>query len=101
MSTLIELAVFAMAFVVRNLNAATIAPHLKKYFLDMVVKESWAPGKNDIICYLACDPTALYIGTLNGKPVATGAGPGLNTKIVIVTLDAILLKKLTEAKYTD
>ena len=40
----------------------------------MLVKENWAPGRNDINCYLACDPTALYLGTWNGKPVATAAG---------------------------
>lgn len=63
-----------MAFVVRNLNAATITPRLKKYFLDVLVKENWTPGRNEINYYLACDPTALYLGTLNGKPVATAAG---------------------------
>ena len=86
-----------MTFVVQNLNATTITPSLKKYFLDMLLKENWARGRNDINCYLACDSTALYIGTLNGKPVAILL-PGLNTSIIIVTLDVILLIKITETK---
>ena len=46
---------------------------LKKFFLDLLEKENWFPGVHDVELYLAIDPTSLYVGELNGKPIATAA----------------------------
>jgi hypothetical protein len=43
---------------------------LKKYFIDVLEKEKFLPALDDIECYLACDPTSLLVGELNGKPIA-------------------------------
>ncbi|XP_028391476.1 uncharacterized protein LOC114516252 [Dendronephthya gigantea] len=41
--------------------------------MELLEKEGWMPGLNDIDCYLALDPTSLYVGELNGKPIAIAA----------------------------
>ncbi|KAL9987620.1 hypothetical protein ACROYT_G001961 [Oculina patagonica] len=37
--------------------------------INAMVKEGWRPGLKDAECYHACDPTAAFVGELNGKPV--------------------------------
>ena len=34
-----------------------------------MAEEKWRPGLKDAECFLACDPSAMLIGELNGKPV--------------------------------
>ena len=34
-----------------------------------MVKEGWGPGLQDAECFMACDPTAGFVGELNGRPV--------------------------------
>ena len=34
-----------------------------------MVKEGWGPGLQDAECFMACDPTAGFVGELNGKPI--------------------------------
>ena len=34
-----------------------------------MVKEGWGPGLQDAECVMACDPTAGFVGELNGKPI--------------------------------
>ena len=36
-----------------------------------MAKEGWRPGLKDAEFFLACDPTAAFVGELNGKPIAT------------------------------
>jgi len=37
--------------------------------INALVKEGWRPGLNDAECFMACDPTAAFVGELNGKPI--------------------------------
>ncbi|XP_078354612.1 holothin acyltransferase-like [Oculina patagonica] len=37
--------------------------------INAMVKEGWRPGLKDAECYHACDPTAAFVGELNGKPI--------------------------------
>ena len=37
--------------------------------INAMVKEGWGPGLQDAECFMACDPTAGFVGELNGKPV--------------------------------
>jgi predicted GNAT family acetyltransferase len=46
---------------------------LKKFFLDTLQNGNFFPALDDIECYLACDPTSLLVGELNGKPIAIAA----------------------------
>ncbi|CAB4028269.1 Hypothetical predicted protein [Paramuricea clavata] len=55
-------------FEIRTLTKTSTG--LKKYFLDVLEKEKYFPALDDIECYLACDPTSLLVGELNGKPTA-------------------------------
>ncbi|KXJ26360.1 hypothetical protein AC249_AIPGENE11561 [Exaiptasia diaphana] len=32
-------------------------------------KEKWRPGREDVECFIEWDPTGVYIGELNGKPI--------------------------------
>ena len=34
-----------------------------------MAEEKWRPGLKDAECFLACDPSAMLIGELNGKPI--------------------------------
>ena len=36
---------------------------------NAMVKEGWGPGLQDAECFMACDPTAAFVGELNGKPI--------------------------------
>lgn len=58
-------------FEIRTLTKTSTG--LKKYFLDALEKEKFLPALDDIECYLACDPTSLLVGELNGKPIAIAA----------------------------
>jgi predicted GNAT family acetyltransferase len=58
-------------FEIRTLTKTSTG--LKKYFLDVLEKEKFLPALDDIECYLACDPTSLLVGELNGKPIAIAA----------------------------
>ena len=46
---------------------------LKKYFLDALENAHFLPALSDVECFLACDPTSLLVGELNGKPIAIAA----------------------------
>ncbi|KAJ7372529.1 hypothetical protein OS493_019038 [Desmophyllum pertusum] len=37
--------------------------------LKAMAEEGWRPGLKDAECYRACDPTAAFVGELNGKPI--------------------------------
>jgi len=37
--------------------------------INAMVKEGWGPGLKDAECFMACDPTAGFVGELNGKPI--------------------------------
>ena len=41
----------------------------ERVIINAMVKEGWGPGPKDAECFLACDPTAAYVGELHGKPV--------------------------------
>ena len=43
--------------------------HLKNYFLYVRSRAKYRTGVDDVDCFLACDPTALYVGELDGKPI--------------------------------
>ncbi|XP_028391307.1 uncharacterized protein LOC114516124 [Dendronephthya gigantea] len=58
-------------FQVRTITESSTV--LKKFFIDLLEEEGWFPGRDDIDIFLACDPNSLYVGELNGKPVAAGA----------------------------
>ena len=58
-------------FEIRTLTKTSTG--LKKYFLDALEKEKFFPALDDIECYLACDPTSLLVGELDGKPIAIAA----------------------------
>ena len=45
--------------------------HLKNYFLHVRSRAKYRPAIDDVDCFLACDPTALYVGVLDGKPIGT------------------------------
>ncbi len=44
---------------------------LKQYYQVSLAREGWRPCVGDIECYLQLDPTGMYVGELNGKPIAT------------------------------
>ena len=37
--------------------------------INAMVKETWEPGLQDAGCFITCDPTAGFVGELNGKPI--------------------------------
>ena len=37
--------------------------------INAMVKEGWEPGFQDAECFMTCDPTAGFVGELNGKPI--------------------------------
>ena len=59
-------------FEIRTLTKTSTAG-LKKYYLDALEKERFFPTLDDIECFLACDPTSLLVGELDGKPIAIAA----------------------------
>ncbi|XP_068754213.1 holothin acyltransferase-like [Montipora capricornis] len=45
------------------------AKEFKSIITNAVAKEGWGPGLQDAECFMACDPTAGFVGELNGKPI--------------------------------
>ena len=43
--------------------------YLKDYFLHTRVIKEHRPAFDDVQCFLACDPTSMYVGELDGKPI--------------------------------
>ena len=43
----------------------------KSIIINAMVKEGWGPGLQDAECFMACDPTAGFVGELNGKPICS------------------------------
>ncbi|XP_028407099.1 uncharacterized protein LOC114529478 [Dendronephthya gigantea] len=43
--------------------------YLKKYFLQTRLRMKMRPSFDEIDCYLACDPTGLYVAELDGTPI--------------------------------
>ncbi|XP_068758237.1 holothin acyltransferase-like [Montipora capricornis] len=41
----------------------------KSIIINAMVKEGWGPGLQDAECFMACDPTAGFVGELSGKPI--------------------------------
>ena len=41
----------------------------KSSIINAMMKEGWGPGLQDAECFMACDPTAGFVGELNGKPI--------------------------------
>lgn len=39
------------------------------YICSAMSKEKWRPGREDVQCFLEWDPTGVYIGELDGKPI--------------------------------
>ena len=44
---------------------------LKHYYQLSLAQVGWRPCFGDIDCYLQLDPTGMYVGELNNKPIAT------------------------------
>ena len=44
---------------------------MQRFAIKPMAKEGWRPGLKDAELFLACDPTAAFVGELNGKPIAT------------------------------
>ena len=41
----------------------------KSIIINAMVKEGWGPGLQHAECFMACDPTAGFVGELNGKRI--------------------------------
>jgi len=41
----------------------------ERIVINAMVKEGWGPGLQDAECFMSCDPTAGFVGELNGKPI--------------------------------
>ena len=54
-----------------RLITATSGTFLKRYYQVSLAKQGWRPCLGDIDCYLQLDPTGMYVGELNGKPITT------------------------------
>ena len=46
---------------------------LKQYYQNLLARQGWRPCIGDIDCYLELDPTGIYVGELNGKPIGTAS----------------------------
>ena len=44
---------------------------LRHFYQLTLAREGWRPCFGDIDCYLQLDPTGVYVGELNNKPIAT------------------------------
>ena len=47
---------------------------LKYYYQMSLAQQGWRPCYGDIDCYLKLDPTSMYVGQLNNKPIGTASG---------------------------
>ena len=56
-------------FKIRKINTKE---EFENVIINWMVEEGWRPGLKDAQCFLACDPSAAFVGELNGKPIACG-----------------------------
>ena len=49
----------------------TTEEEMERIVINAMAKEHWRPGLKDAECFLACDPTADFVGELNGKPIGS------------------------------
>ena len=54
-------------FKIRNIKTEE---EFESVIINWMVKEGWRPGLRDAECFFACDPTAAFVGELNGKLIA-------------------------------
>lgn len=54
-------------FKIRKINTEE---EFKNVIVNWMVEEGWRPGLKDAECFLACDPSAAFVGELNAKPIA-------------------------------
>ena len=54
-------------FKIRNIKTEE---EFESVIINWMVEEGWRPGLKDAECFFACDPTAAFVGELNGKPIA-------------------------------
>ena len=54
-------------FKIRNIKTEE---EFENIITNLMVKEGRRPGLKDAECFLACDPSAAFVGELNGKPIA-------------------------------
>ena len=52
-----------------NIRLVTTEEELERIAMNAMAKEHWRPGFKDAECFLAIDPTADFVGELNGKPI--------------------------------
>ena len=53
-----------------TIRKITTEEEFENVVVTWMVEEGWRPGLKDAECFLACDPSAAFVGELNGKPVA-------------------------------
>ena len=54
-------------FRIRKITKTT--KYLRDYFLHTRVIKEHRPAFDDVECFLTCDPTSMYVGELDGKPI--------------------------------
>ena len=54
-----------------KIRPITTEEEMQRFAIEPMAKEGWRPGLKDAECFLACDLTAVFVGELNGKPIAT------------------------------
>ena len=54
-------------FKIRNIKTEE---EFENIITNLMVKEGRRPGLKDAECFFACDPSAAFVGELNGKPAA-------------------------------
>ena len=54
-----------------KIRLITTEEEIQRFAIKPMAKEGWRPGLKDAELFLACDPTAAFVGELNGKPIAT------------------------------
>ena len=54
-----------------KIRLITTEKEFKSIIINAMVKEGWGPGLQDAECFMACDPTAGFVGELNGKPICS------------------------------
>ena len=54
-----------------KIRLITTEEETQRFAIKPMAKEGWRPGLKDAEFFLACDPTAAFVGELNGKPIAT------------------------------
>ena len=53
-----------------KIRLITTEEEMQRFAIEPMAKEGWRPGLKDAELFLACDPTAAFVGELNGKPIA-------------------------------